>query len=293
MGHTVEAVNRRVPQLRWAGAERAQVLRAGDQLVRNTQDSGVVPGFARERPRFADVLAYIEEGEPLKEASSSVSGRLAEAGLRGVEGIIAAGAAGIGRATEGFGFRNAERAAAAIEQRVAPTIIGRPSEAEELITTAGQRAEEAAAETAEITATGMATGVGETLAGAAATIAAPEIAIPAAIGLVAGAGGAMLSRSTQKDPPRGSGIAAAASGLMQGARDGAAAYPATRFLGRGVGAAGSAVVSGLMGLGAGFSDGAVSGFGYEWYDNRAVQGFTADLGGNATEIPAGEYKDVL
>ena len=47
MGHTVEAVNRRVPQLRWAGAERAQVLRAGDQLVRNTQDSGVVPGFAR------------------------------------------------------------------------------------------------------------------------------------------------------------------------------------------------------------------------------------------------------
>ncbi|CAE7790437.1 unnamed protein product [Symbiodinium sp. KB8] len=310
MGHTVEAVNRRVPQLRWAGAERAQVLRAGDQLVRNTQDSGVVPGFARERPRFADVLAYIEEGEPLKEviplpkreasiyvnshyyldASSSVSGRLAEAGLRGVEGIIAAGAAGIGRATEGFGFRNAERAAAAIEQRVAPTIIGRPSEAEELITTA---AEQAAAETAEITATGMATGVGETLAGAAATIAAPEIAIPAAIGLVAGAGGAMLSRSTQKDPPRGSGIAAAASGLMQGARDGAAAYPATRFLGRGVGAAGSAVVSGLMGLGAGFSDGAVSGFGYEWYDNRAVQGFTADLGGNATEIPAGEYKDVL
>ena len=51
-----EAVNRRVPQLRWAGAERRQVLRAGDQLVRNTMESGVAPGFVpaqRPRPRAA------------------------------------------------------------------------------------------------------------------------------------------------------------------------------------------------------------------------------------------------
>ena len=56
MGRVTEAVNRRVPQLRWAGAERRQVLRAGDQMVRNTMESGVVPGFVptqRPRPRAA------------------------------------------------------------------------------------------------------------------------------------------------------------------------------------------------------------------------------------------------
>ena len=56
MGRVTEAVNRRVPQLRWAGAERRQVLRAGDQLVRNTMELGVVPGFVpsqRPRPRAA------------------------------------------------------------------------------------------------------------------------------------------------------------------------------------------------------------------------------------------------
>ena len=55
MGRVTEAVNRRVPQLRWAGAERQQVLRAGDQMVRNTMESGVAPGFvpAQRRPRAA------------------------------------------------------------------------------------------------------------------------------------------------------------------------------------------------------------------------------------------------
>ena len=56
MGRVTEAVNRRIPQLRWAGAERQQVLRAGDQMVRNTMESGVVPGFVptqRPRPRAA------------------------------------------------------------------------------------------------------------------------------------------------------------------------------------------------------------------------------------------------
>ena len=49
MGRMTEAVNRRVPQLRWASAERAQVLRAGDQVVRNSQESGVVPATRRRR----------------------------------------------------------------------------------------------------------------------------------------------------------------------------------------------------------------------------------------------------
>ena len=73
----------------------------------------------------------------------------------------------MGQAVERFGFRNAERAAAQVEQRVLPRIIGRPADAEQLIIRAGQRAQEveraaaadieqfaaeqAAAETAEIT----------------------------------------------------------------------------------------------------------------------------------------------
>ena len=104
---------------------------------------------------------------PPPTTSSSVSGRLGEAALRGGEAIVAAGAAGVGQAVERFGFRNAERAAAQVEQRVLPQIIGRPADAEQLIMRAGQRAQEvqraaatdieqfaaeqAAAETAEIT----------------------------------------------------------------------------------------------------------------------------------------------
>ena len=41
---------------------------------------------------------------------------------------MAAGAAGVGQAVERFGFRNAERAAAEVEQRVLPRIIGRPAD---------------------------------------------------------------------------------------------------------------------------------------------------------------------
>ena len=33
MGRMAETVNRRIPQLRWAGAERRQVLRAAQQLA--------------------------------------------------------------------------------------------------------------------------------------------------------------------------------------------------------------------------------------------------------------------
>ena len=115
-----------------------------------------------------------------------------------------------------FGFRNATRAANAVEQRVFPQIIGRPTDAQRVIEQAGQRtqeiqraaaqdieqfvAEQAAAETADITpflaetgaAAGEAAGVGalEVLGGA---VGAPEVAIPAAIGLAAGAGGALVA----------------------------------------------------------------------------------------------------
>ena len=46
MGRIAETVNRRVPQLWWAGAERAQVLRASQQFAANTmprQDAGQLP----------------------------------------------------------------------------------------------------------------------------------------------------------------------------------------------------------------------------------------------------------
>ena len=130
--------------------------------------------------------------------------------------IIAAGASGVGQAAQNFGFRNAARAANAVEQRVFPQIIGRPTDAQRVIEQAGQRAQEiqraaaqdieqfvaeqAAAETADITpllaetgaGAGEAAGVGalEVLGGAVGAVVAPEVAIPAAIGLAAGAGGA-------------------------------------------------------------------------------------------------------
>ena len=62
--------------------------------------------------------------------------------LRGGEAIIAAGATGVGQAVERFGFRNAELAAAQVEQHALPRIIGRPADAEQLIVRAGQRAQE-------------------------------------------------------------------------------------------------------------------------------------------------------
>ena len=74
--------------------------------------------------------------------SSSVSARLGEAVLRGGEAIIAAVATGVGQAVERFGFRNAELAAAQVEQHALPRIIGRPADAEQLIVRAGQRAQE-------------------------------------------------------------------------------------------------------------------------------------------------------
>ena len=46
MGRMAETVNRRVPQLRWAGAERAQVVRASQQFAANAmprQDAGQLP----------------------------------------------------------------------------------------------------------------------------------------------------------------------------------------------------------------------------------------------------------
>ena len=68
MGRVTETVNRRIPQLCWAGAERRQVLRAARKSPRRTKQSMEEQrafGF-HVRPRFAEALEYIEEGEPLK-----------------------------------------------------------------------------------------------------------------------------------------------------------------------------------------------------------------------------------
>ena len=121
-----------------------------------------------------------------------------------------------------------------------PQIIGRPTDAQRVIEQAGQRAQEiqraaaqdieqfaaeqAAAETAEITPLLAETGAGageaaagaagagalEVLGGAVGAALAPEVAIPAAIGLAAGAGGALAGGAgrseagTQTAPPSGS-----------------------------------------------------------------------------------------
>ncbi|CAE7856763.1 unnamed protein product, partial [Symbiodinium microadriaticum] len=157
--------------------------------------------------------------------SSSFSGRVGEAAAAGVTGIIAAGTNGVGQAAQNFGFTN---------------IIGRPTDAQRVIEQAGQRAQEiqraaaqdieqfaaeqAAAETAEITPLLAETGAGageaaagaagagalEVLGGAVGAALAPEVAIPAAIGLAAGAGGALAGGAgrseagTQTAPPSGS-----------------------------------------------------------------------------------------
>ena len=104
-----------------------------------------------------------DPGQP----SSSFSGRVGEAAAAGVSSILASGASGMALAARDFGFRNAARAANAVEQRVFPQIIGRPTDAQRVLEQAGQRAQEiqraaaqdieqfaaeqAAAETAEIT----------------------------------------------------------------------------------------------------------------------------------------------
>ncbi|CAE7598869.1 unnamed protein product, partial [Symbiodinium sp. CCMP2456] len=186
VGRVQEAVNRRIPQLRWTVAERNQVRRVLAYINEGEPLKMALPNRRASRPHTQLGAAVEEEfasaddgyeGRPFPQvqrpnflgpgpdtddsgpdeafrrdgfdaprppqASSSVSGRFAEAAARGGGAIIAAGAAGVGRSVENFGFRNATRAVDVIERRVAPTIIGRPSQAEELITRAGQRAQEA------------------------------------------------------------------------------------------------------------------------------------------------------
>ena len=217
-----------------------------------------------------------DPGQP----SSSLSGRVGEAAAAGLTSILAAGAGGVGQAAQNFSFRNATRAANAVEQRVFPQIIGRPTDAQRVIEQAGQRAQEiqtpaaqdieqfvaeqAAAETADITpllaetgaAAGEAAGVGalDLLGGAVHTVLAPEVAIPAAIGLAAGAGGALAAgvgrseASTQTAPASGSRIAAIAAG--------ASAFPTARNLGRAGGAAVGGLGAATLGLGLGAYEGA-------------------------------------
>ena len=71
-----EAVNRRIPQLRYAPAERQGVHRMARDVAagRNSSDSQVFGGLKMEerrrggfrvKPSFGQVLGYIQEGEPL------------------------------------------------------------------------------------------------------------------------------------------------------------------------------------------------------------------------------------
>ena len=252
--------------------------------------------FKRKKSLQAEKFHPPRPGQP----SSSLSGRVGEAAAAGLTSILAAGAGGVGQAAQNFGFRNATRAANAVEQRVFPQIIGRPTDAQRVIEQAGQRAQEiqraaaqdieqfvaeqAAAETADITpllaetgaAAGEAAGVGalQVLGGAVGAVVAPEVAIPAAIGLAAGAGGALVAgvgrseASTQTAPASGSRVAAIAGGAFEGARAGASAFPTARNLGR----AGGAAVGGLGAATLGLGLGAVGG---------AYEGARYMLGGNA------------
>ena len=229
-----------------------------------------------------------DPGQP----SSSFSGRVGEAAAAGVTSITAAGASGVGQAAQNFGFRNATRAVDALEQRVLPQIIGRPTDAQRVIEQAGQRAQEiqraaaqdmeqfaaeqAAAETAEITpllaetgaAAGEAAGALEVLGGAVGAALAPEVAIPATTGLAVGAGGALATgagrseASTQTAPPSGSRMAAIAGGALEGARAGASAFLTARNVGRAGGAAVGGLGAATLGLGLGAVGGAYEGARY-------------------------------
>ena len=178
-----------------------------------------------------------------------------------------------------FSFRSATRPS--------PQLLGRPADAQRVIEQAGQRAQEieraaaqdieqfaaeqAAAETAEITPliaeAGAGAGALEALGGIAAAALAPEVAIPAAIGLAAGAGGALASGAgrseagTQTAPPRGSRMAALTGGALQRARAGASAFPA-RNVGRVAGGAVGGFGAATLGLGLGAVGGAYEGARY-------------------------------
>ena len=200
--------------------------------------------------------------------SSSVSGRLGEAALRGGEAIIAAGATGVGQAVERFGFRNAERAAAQVEQRVLPRIIGRPADAEQLIIRAGQRAEEvqrAAAADIERFAAEQAAAKGGELApllAEAGTQTAAEAAAAEA------AGGGILE-----------GLTAAGGAAAEGAGTAAAAaFPIAEGLGMAAGVA----TGGVAALAGGAAYGLYQGG--RW--------LLSGNGGDAASSSGGEFQDI-
>ena len=200
--------------------------------------------------------------------SSSVSGRLGEAVLRGGEAIIAAGATGVGQAVERFGFRNAERAAAQVEQRVLPRIIGRPAEAEQLIIRAGQRAQDveraAVADIEQFAAEQAAAEGGELapLLAEAGTQTAAEAAAAEA------AGGGILE-----------GLAAAGGAAAQGNGTAAAA---TFPIAEGLGVAAGVATGGVAALAGGAAYGLYQGS--RW--------LLSGNGGDAASRSGGEFQDI-
>ena len=204
---------------------------------------------------------------PPAQPSSSASGRIGEAVLRGGEAVIAAGASGIGQAVRQFGFRNAELAAAAVERRALPQIIGRPAEAEQLIARAGQRAQEverAAAQDIETFAAEQAAAEGGELVPLLAetgTQTAEAVAAEAA-------GGGILG-----------GLAAAGGAAAEGAgAAAAAAFPIAEGLGMAAGVAtgGAAALAG--------------GAAYGLY--QGGRWLLSGNGGDAASSSGGEFPDV-
>ena len=65
MGRVTEAVNRRIPQLRWAGAERQQVLRAGDQSSAAAEAESKSMEEQRALPPAAERATSAEPAERL------------------------------------------------------------------------------------------------------------------------------------------------------------------------------------------------------------------------------------
>ena len=64
MSRLTEAVHRQVPQLRYARAERRGVERAAGEVAQQYMKTLRVHGF-NQRPRFEQVVGYLERNEPL------------------------------------------------------------------------------------------------------------------------------------------------------------------------------------------------------------------------------------
>ena len=164
-----------------------------------------------------------------------------------------------GQAVERFGFRNAERAAAQVEQRVLPRIIGRPADAEQLIIRAGQRAEDvqrAAAADIERFATEQAAAEGGELAP-----------------LLAEAGTQTVAEAAAAEAP---------GGILEGLAAAGGAAAATFPIAEGLGMAAGVATGGVAALAGGAAYGLYQGG--RW--------LLSGNGGDAASSSGGEFQDI-